>query len=120
MTRQARRIESRETIPARAVSCLDYCPQARILAAGFHDTGRVQVWRQGSSEEYELLHTLNGHLHGIRAIAWATFEIGAWREAELTCRISGEHLVSAGADKAIVVWHWPYVGRSTTYAAMRG
>jgi pyrimidine and pyridine-specific 5'-nucleotidase len=116
---QALPIETSEVIPAKAVSCLDYCPKQGVLAAGFHDTGRVQVWKRGlggagGREGFQVLHTLNGHLHGIRAIAWVLMsESTRWselfesRRRHLTLRISAEFLVPAGADKAIVVWHWP-------------
>ncbi|WWC87868.1 uncharacterized protein L201_002766 [Kwoniella dendrophila CBS 6074] len=75
-------------IPAKSVSCLDYFPPENVFVAGYHDIGRVQVWkRQG--EEWQLFDTLAGHLHGIRAVA-----------------INENYLVSAGADKALVVWSW--------------
>jgi pyrimidine and pyridine-specific 5'-nucleotidase len=48
--------------------------------------GGPQVW---SSVTWQPLQTLSGHLHGIRAVA-----------------LDGTYLVSAGADKALVVWAW--------------
>ncbi|WVQ83632.1 hypothetical protein IAT38_005773 [Cryptococcus sp. DSM 104549] len=77
-------------LPAKSVSCLDYHAQAGVFVAGYHDVGRVQVWRRkGAGEEWGVVHTLSGHLHGIRAVA-----------------INDTYLVSAGADKALVVWSW--------------
>nr|XP_018264697.1 uncharacterized protein I303_02874 [Kwoniella dejecticola CBS 10117]OBR86855.1 hypothetical protein I303_02874 [Kwoniella dejecticola CBS 10117] len=75
-------------IPAKSVSCLDYFPPENVFVAGYHDIGRVQVWRK-AAQDWQLLDTLSGHLHGIRAVA-----------------INENYLVSAGADKALVVWSW--------------
>ncbi|KAL7419628.1 E1 ubiquitin-activating protein [Cryptotrichosporon argae] len=74
-------------IPAKAVACLDYLPSEGVFVVGCHDVGRVLVWRK--KDQWEVAHTLSGHLHGIRAVA-----------------INENWLVSAGADKAIVVWDW--------------
>ncbi|OCF37122.1 hypothetical protein I316_01027 [Kwoniella heveanensis BCC8398] len=75
-------------LPAKSVSCLDYHPPSEVFVAGYHDIGRVQVWRK-KAEVWGLVHTLSGHLHGIRAVA-----------------LNEHYLVSAGADKALVVWSW--------------
>ncbi|WRT65681.1 uncharacterized protein IL334_002626 [Kwoniella shivajii] len=75
-------------IPAKSVSCLDYYPPAGVFVAGYHDVGRVQVWKR-KGNNWDMMHTLSGHLHGIRAVA-----------------LNENHLVSAGADKALVVWSW--------------
>ncbi|OCF74968.1 hypothetical protein I204_03815 [Kwoniella mangroviensis CBS 8886] len=75
-------------IPAKSVSCLDYYPPEDVFVAGYHDIGRVQVWKK-KGEEWHLLNTLSGHLHGIRAVA-----------------LNEDYLVSAGADKALVIWSW--------------
>lgn len=76
------------------------------FVVGFHDVGyvsrsatplcivslfryidrRVHVF---SSITFAPLQQLSGHLNGIRAVA-----------------LSSRHLVSAGADKALVVWDW--------------
>lgn len=56
-------------LPAKAVSCLDYFPRDDVFVVGTHDVGRVQVWRKGRSGGWEVVHTLSGHLHGIRAVA---------------------------------------------------
>ncbi|WWD16533.1 hypothetical protein CI109_100960 [Kwoniella shandongensis] len=81
-------VPSRLVLPAKSVSCLDYYAPAGILVAGSHDVGRVHVWKK-KQEGWEVIHTLSGHLHGIRAVA-----------------INKQYLVSAGADKALVVWSW--------------
>ncbi|WVF68610.1 hypothetical protein IAT40_003380 [Kwoniella sp. CBS 6097] len=75
-------------LPAKSVSCLDYHPPSKVFVAGYHDIGRVQVWRK-TSQDWTLVHTLSGHLHGIRAVA-----------------LNENYLVSAGADKALVGWSW--------------
>ncbi|WVQ96144.1 hypothetical protein IAU59_003247 [Kwoniella sp. CBS 9459] len=75
-------------LPSKSVSCLDYHPPSEVFVAGYHDIGRVQVWRK-RADEWALSHTLSGHLHGIRAVA-----------------LNENHLVAAGADKALVVWSW--------------
>ncbi|RXK40396.1 hypothetical protein M231_02229 [Tremella mesenterica] len=75
-------------LPAKSVSCLDFCPAAEVFVAGSHDIGRVQVY-QKSGEEWKVVQTLSGHLHGIRAVA-----------------VNEKWMVSAGADKALVVWDW--------------
>ncbi|KAL7408924.1 hypothetical protein BDY24DRAFT_404916 [Mrakia frigida] len=73
-------------LKAKAVSCLAFCAESNVFAAGFHDIGRTQVW---SSITWQPLQTLGGHLHGIRAVD-----------------INDRYIVSAGADKAIVVSDW--------------
>ncbi|KAK4688067.1 hypothetical protein P7C73_g2033, partial [Tremellales sp. Uapishka_1] len=75
-------------LPAKAVSCLDFYPSENVFVVGSHDIGRVLVFRK-EGESWELQHTLAGHLHGIRAVA-----------------IGEKWLISAGADKALVVWDW--------------
>jgi pyrimidine and pyridine-specific 5'-nucleotidase len=57
-----------------------------VFVVGFHDVGRVHVF---SSLTFAPLQQLSGHLNGIRAVA-----------------LSPKTLVSAGADKALVVWDW--------------
>jgi pyrimidine and pyridine-specific 5'-nucleotidase len=57
-----------------------------VFVAGFHDIGRVHVY---SVLTLAPLQQLSGHLNGIRAVA-----------------LSSRTLVSAGADKALVVWDW--------------
>jgi pyrimidine and pyridine-specific 5'-nucleotidase len=57
-----------------------------VFVAGFHDIGRVHVY---SALTLAPLQQLSGHLNGIRAVA-----------------LSARTLVSAGADKALVVWDW--------------
>ncbi|ORX33682.1 WD40-repeat-containing domain protein [Kockovaella imperatae] len=71
-------------LPGKPISCLDYHEAEGVLVTGSHDVGRIQIWRNG-----EIWRTLSGHLHGIRAVA-----------------INHRWLVSAGADKALVVWDW--------------
>lgn len=68
----------------KAVSCLQ--TEGEVLAVGFHDIGRVHLF---SSLTFEPLQQLQGHLYGIKAIA-----------------LGSTYLVSAGADKALVVWKW--------------
>jgi pyrimidine and pyridine-specific 5'-nucleotidase len=70
----------------KAVSCLDFLAEEEVFAVGFHDIGRVHLF---SSLTFEPLQMLQGHLNGIKAIA-----------------LSSKHLVSAGADKALVCWDW--------------
>ena len=70
----------------KAVSCLDFLAEEEVFAVGFHDIGRVHLF---SSVTFEPLQVLQGHLYGIKAIA-----------------LSSKHLVSAGADKALVCWDW--------------
>jgi pyrimidine and pyridine-specific 5'-nucleotidase len=55
-------------ISTKSVSCLDYRPTKDTIAAGFHDIGRVQLWRQQPSG-WVASQTLSGHSHGIRVIA---------------------------------------------------
>lgn len=54
-------------LPVKAVSCLDHYPQDQIIVTGAHDVGRIQIWKR--KKQWEVLHTLSGHLHGIRAVA---------------------------------------------------
>ncbi|WVW80126.1 hypothetical protein I302_102101 [Kwoniella bestiolae CBS 10118] len=75
-------------MPAKSVSCLDFYPPEEVFVAGYHDIGRIQVWKK-KVDEWQLLNTLSGHLHGIRAVA-----------------LNEDYLVSAGADKALVIWSW--------------
>ncbi|KAG8777505.1 hypothetical protein FRC15_011287 [Serendipita sp. 397] len=70
----------------KAVSCLDFLAEEEVFAVGFHDIGRVHLY---SSATFTPLQQLQGHLYGIRSVALST-----------------KHLVSAGADKALVVWDW--------------
>lgn len=56
-------------LPAKAVSCLDYFPPEQVLVSGTHDVGRVQVWQRDIAGKWNILHSLAGHLHGIRAVA---------------------------------------------------
>lgn len=56
------------TINSKAVSCLDYFAQDKVLTVGYHDVGRVQIWRQ-VGDVWQSSHVLNGHLHGIRVVA---------------------------------------------------
>jgi WD40 repeat protein len=57
-----------------------------VFVAGFHNIGRVHVY---SVLTLAPLPQLSGYLNGIRAVA-----------------LSSRTLVSAGADKALVVWDW--------------
>ncbi|KAF7971145.1 hypothetical protein HWV62_21952 [Athelia sp. TMB] len=75
----------------KPVSCVDWLVEEEVFVVGFHDVGpgrfrRVHLY---SSLTYAPLQQLAGHLHGIRAVA-----------------LSRSHLVSAGADKALVCWDW--------------
>ncbi|KZS90088.1 hypothetical protein SISNIDRAFT_415931 [Sistotremastrum niveocremeum HHB9708] len=70
----------------KPVSCIDYLADEEVFVCGFHDVGRVHVF---SSVTFNPLQQLQGHLYGIRAVA-----------------LSSKHLVSAGADKALVCWDW--------------
>lgn len=73
--------------PASPASRRSYLAAEPPLAAPLSvERRRVQVW---SSVTWQPLQTLAGHLHGIRAVA-----------------LDDHHLVSAGADKALVVWDW--------------
>ncbi|KAF8310300.1 hypothetical protein DL93DRAFT_1665994 [Clavulina sp. PMI_390] len=78
--------EQEKCVKVKAVACIDYLVEHEVFAVGFHDIGRVQVI---SSLTWSTLQTLQGHLYGIRAVA-----------------LSPTYMVSAGADKAIVVWEW--------------
>lgn len=88
---------------SKAVSCLDFLAEEEVFAVGFHDIGsvlccfaqpsvltnnrsRVHLF---SSVTYNPLQQVQGHLNGIKAIA-----------------LSSKHLISAGADKALVAWDW--------------
>ncbi|KAH7100036.1 hypothetical protein BKA62DRAFT_673090 [Auriculariales sp. MPI-PUGE-AT-0066] len=70
----------------KPVSCIDFLTEEEVFVVGFHDVGRVHVF---SSVTYTPLQQLQGHLYGIRAVA-----------------LSSKYCVSAGADKALVVWDW--------------
>ncbi|KAG8818713.1 hypothetical protein FRC17_010736 [Serendipita sp. 399] len=70
----------------KAVSCLDFLAEEEVFAVGFHDIGRVHLY---SSVTFNPLQQVQGHLYGIRSVA-----------------LSPKHLVSAGADKALVAWDW--------------
>lgn len=70
----------------KAVSCLDFLAEEEVFAVGFHDVGRVHLY---SSVTFNPLQQLQGHLYGIRSVA-----------------LSPKHLISAGADKALVAWDW--------------
>ncbi|KAF7332052.1 WD-REPEATS-REGION domain-containing protein [Mycena kentingensis (nom. inval.)] len=70
----------------KPVSCVDYLAGEEVFVVGFHDLGRVHLF---SAVTYSPLQQLAGHLNGIRAVA-----------------LSPKTLVSAGADKALVVWDW--------------
>ncbi|PVF92570.1 hypothetical protein CPB86DRAFT_717233 [Serendipita vermifera] len=70
----------------KAVSCLDFLAEEEVFAVGYHDIGRVHLF---SSVTYNPLQQVSGHLYGIRAVA-----------------LSPKHLISAGADKALVCWNW--------------
>ncbi|KZP08583.1 WD40 repeat-like protein [Athelia psychrophila] len=70
----------------KPVSCVDWLVDEEVFVVGFHDVGRVHLY---SSLTYAPLQQLAGHLHGIRAVA-----------------LSPAHMVSAGADKALVCWDW--------------
>ena len=70
----------------KPVSCLDFLTEEEVFVVGFHDVGRVHVF---SSVTYTPLQQMQGHLYGIRAVALST-----------------KYCVSAGADKALVVWDW--------------
>ncbi|TIB81204.1 hypothetical protein E3Q22_01307 [Wallemia mellicola] len=78
--------ECKSILQAKAISCLDYLPNHKILAAGYFDVGRVVVY---STLTNQPLQMLQGHNRGIRAVA-----------------CNDEFLVSAGQDKALVVWNW--------------
>ena len=56
-------------LPAKSVSCLDYYLPEQVFVAGTHDVGRVQVWQRDVMGSWNLIRTLAGHLHGIRAVA---------------------------------------------------
>ncbi|OSX61992.1 hypothetical protein POSPLADRAFT_1143435 [Postia placenta MAD-698-R-SB12] len=71
----------------KPVSCVDFlAEEEEVFVVGFHDVGRVHLF---SSLTFTPLQQLAGHLNGIRAVA-----------------LSSRHLVSAGADKALVCWDW--------------
>ncbi|KAG8759968.1 hypothetical protein FRC11_001142 [Ceratobasidium sp. 423] len=75
--------EEKKCLKVKAISCLDFLPDEEVLVAGFHDVGRVQLF---STVTWQPIQTLQGHLYGIRAVA-----------------LSPKYLVSAGADKALIV-----------------
>ena len=80
---------------------IDSSPE--VFVVGFHDVGYVLLFLGSvqqltsqcsrvhlfSSVTFAPLQQLAGHLNGIRAVA-----------------LSSKHLVSAGADKALVCWDW--------------
>ncbi|GJJ12808.1 hypothetical protein Clacol_007053 [Clathrus columnatus] len=70
----------------KPVSCIDFLAEEEVFVVGFHDVGRVHLF---SSVTFSPLQQLQGHLYGIRAVA-----------------LSSKHLISAGADKALVCWAW--------------
>ncbi|TIA88557.1 hypothetical protein E3P81_03437 [Wallemia ichthyophaga] len=78
--------ECRTVLQAKAISCLDYLPKHKVLAAGYFDVGRVVVYSTLTNQQLQMLQ---GHNKGIRAVA-----------------CNDEYLVSAGQDKALVVWNW--------------
>ena len=73
-------------LQAKAISCLDYLPNHKVLAAGYFDVGRVVVY---STLTNQPLQMLQGHNRGIKAVA-----------------CNDDYLVSAGLDKALVAWNW--------------
>jgi len=84
-----------------SVSCLDFLPSKAILAAGFSDIGRVQLWRK-VKDSWISGYNLTGHSHGIRTIT-SVLPLSDTGE-ELMIRMNSQYLVSAGADKVLVVW----------------
>ncbi|TIA93154.1 hypothetical protein E3P99_00242 [Wallemia hederae] len=78
--------ECTSILQAKAISCLDYLPRHKVLAAGYFDVGRVCLWSTLTNQQLQMLQ---GHNKGIRAVA-----------------CNDEFLVSAGQDKALVVWNW--------------
>lgn len=79
-------VEKKRLDVKKPVSCVDFLAEEEVFVVGFHDVGRVHLF---SSITFAPLQQLAGHLNGIRAVA-----------------LSKKHLVSAGADKALVVWNW--------------
>lgn len=74
-----------KTIPVgKSISCIDYLPDYGIVAAGCHAVGTIYIL---STTSGQLLATLQGHNKGIKSVA-----------------VSDHYIVSAGMDKALVVW----------------
>lgn len=69
---------------ASSISCIDYLPEYGVVAAGCHAVGTIFIL---SSTSGQVLATLQGHNKGIKSVA-----------------ISDKYIVSAGMDKALVVW----------------
>jgi WD40 repeat protein len=55
-------------VPASGVSCLDYDDNEKVLATGSRDIGKVQIWKR-TEMKWDVVHNLQGHSHGIRAVA---------------------------------------------------
>lgn len=58
--------ECRTVLQAKAISCLDYLPRHKVLAAGYFDVGRVVVYSTLTNQQLQMLQ---GHNKGIRAVA---------------------------------------------------
>lgn len=69
----------------KSISCIDYMPEFGVVAAGCHAIGTIYII---SATSGEVLATLSGHNKGISNIT-----------------TSKHYVVSAGMDKAIVVWN---------------
>lgn len=68
----------------KSISCIDYLPGYDIVAAGCHAVGTIFIL---STTTGQLVATLQGHNKGIKSVM-----------------VSDHYIVSAGMDKALVVW----------------
>ena len=72
------------------VECLAFSPDGRLLATGeSFDAPLVRLW---AADTGELLHTLEGHTHGVEELAFSP---------------QGDLLVSASYDGQVLVWGLP-------------
>ncbi|CAH1767184.1 2767_t:CDS:2, partial [Entrophospora sp. SA101] len=71
-------------IQCKAISCIDFVSDLRMVAAGFNDQGRTQVWHMDSGE---VLLTLAGHNRGIRSLT-----------------MNKKYILTAGHDMSVIAW----------------
>ncbi|KAF0501126.1 hypothetical protein F8M41_020141 [Gigaspora margarita] len=71
-------------LQGKAVSCVDFILEMRMVAAGFNEQGRVHVWHMDSGE---VLLTLTAHNRGIKGLS-----------------MNKKYIVTAGHDMSVIVW----------------